>query len=136
VGASTIVQFPIGRLTDPGLRVDSDSPISVATVHRWITTMVQVKRITFAPEAFALFPVVIRPAFVLTYAIQQSGSALSRESTENIAPGDYGIFNEGLKVPFVYKVARRASNDCRWLEFRRLLYPQPYRFICKLGDDY
>ena len=48
-----------------------------------------------APQPFALFPVVIQPAGVFTYVIKQSGSALSRESEDNIAPGDYGIYNEG-----------------------------------------
>jgi hypothetical protein len=96
-------QYRIGHLTDPGWRVDTDSPTSISTAHRWITTIVQTEDPNFVPESFALFPVVIRPSGILTYVIQRSGLALSRESQENIVPGDYGIYNEGKKVHFVYK---------------------------------
>jgi hypothetical protein len=96
----------IGHLTDPGWHVDTDSPTSISTVYRWITTLVQTEDPNFTPELFALFPVVIRPSNVLTYAVQPSGLALSRESQENIVPGDYGIYNEGKKVHFVFKSKR------------------------------
>ena len=100
-GCQLLWRYRIGHLTDPGWRVDTDSPTSISTAHRWITTIVQIKAPNFAPESFALFPVVIRPSGVLTYAIQRSGLALSRESQENIVPGDYGIYNQGKKVHFV-----------------------------------
>jgi len=93
----------IGHLTDAGWCVDTDSPTSISTAHRWITTIVQTEDPNFSPESFALFPVVIRPSGVLTYVIQRSGLALSRESQENIVPGDYGIYNKGKKVDFVNK---------------------------------
>ncbi|KAF8804989.1 hypothetical protein BYT27DRAFT_7011455, partial [Phlegmacium glaucopus] len=35
---------------------------------------------------------------VLTYAVERDGPALSRESQENIVPGDYGIYEEGKKT--------------------------------------
>ena len=93
-------------LTDPGWRVDTDSPTSISTVYRWITTLVQVEDPDFTPELFALFPVVSRPSGVLTYDFRLTGLALSRESQENFVPGDYGIYNEGKKVHFVYKSKR------------------------------
>jgi hypothetical protein len=96
-------RYRIGHLTDPGWRVDINSPTSISTAHRWITAIVQTEGPNFAPESLALFPVVIRPPGVLTYVIQRSDLALSRESQESIVPGDYGIYNEGKKVHFVYK---------------------------------
>ena len=89
-------------LTYPGWRVDTiESPsTSISTAYRWITTLVQTRDPNFTPELFALFPVVIRPSGVLTYAVQQSGLALSRESQENIVPGDYGIYNDGGERKF------------------------------------
>ena len=94
-------RYRIGHPRDPGWRVDTDSPTSISTAHRWITTIVQTEVPNFAPESFSLFPVVIRPSGVLTYVIQRSGLALSRESQESIVPGDYGIYKEGRKVHFV-----------------------------------
>ena len=40
------------------------------------------------------------------YDFRPTGLALSRESQENFVPGDYGIYNEGKKVHFVYKSKR------------------------------
>ena len=49
------------------------------------------------PEAlsFALFPIKMQPSRVLEYYNYRSGPALSPESQESIAPGDYGIFTIG-----------------------------------------
>lgn len=100
-----------------GLHVDTDSPPNISTVHRWIMTIVQTEAGSEAsskPQLFALFPVVIRPAGVLLYDLKQSGSALARESQESIAPGHYGIYNQG-RNRLVPKYVWRAQNDCRWL---------------------
>ena len=96
-----------------GWRVDTDSPTSITTAYRWITTLDDPD---FTPEPIALFPVVVRPSNVLTYAIKRNGSALSRGSEENIAPGDYGIYNKGKKVTSFKKISVASSpNNFRWL---------------------
>ena len=46
-------------------------------------------------QSYALFPIGMRPAGVLSYYIYRNGPALSPESQESIAPGDYGIFAIG-----------------------------------------
>ncbi|KAF8798358.1 hypothetical protein BYT27DRAFT_6902896 [Phlegmacium glaucopus] len=81
-----------------GWRVDTNSPTSISTAHRWITTVVQTQDPDFSLEEFTLFPIVIRPAYVLTYTVERDGLALSRASQENIVPGDYGIYEEGKKI--------------------------------------
>jgi len=105
--------------TDLGWHVDTDAPVSTSTAHRWISTIVQTECPRAAPRPFALFPVVIRPTGVFTYAIKQSGSALSQESEENIAPGDYGIYNEGKNH---HVRTSQAQNNCRWLAAECGLY--------------
>lgn len=91
----------------------------------WITT----------PESFALFPVVVLPSGVLTYVIQRNDFSLSREFQENIVPGDYGIYNEDMKVHFVYKSRRdELQTLARWLEAQSALYFRPTTFLCRLGE--
>lgn len=120
-------------IMDPltGLHVDTDSPPSISTVHRWITTIVQTQRSHSTPKPFALFPVVIRPAGVLLYNLQQSGSALSRESQESISPGHYGIYKQG-RDHHIPNYVWHAQNDSRWLAAERELYLPFTTFICRL----
>jgi hypothetical protein len=78
------------------LGVDSCSPVTISTSYRWVTIAVK----GLSPEwskghSFALFPVGIRPSGVLTYNNYRNGPALSPESQESLAPGDYGIFTIG-----------------------------------------
>ena len=86
-----------------GWHVDTYSPTSISTACRWITTIVRYQNPKFSFEGFTLFPVDIRPYDVLLYSMRRSGSALSQESQENIAPGDYGIYYDGKNIYFMYK---------------------------------
>ena len=87
----------------PGWRVDKNLPINISTAYRWVTAAVQAKYLgSKDAEVFALFPVVVRPAWVLTYAVVPNGFALSPESQELIVPGDYGIFTPGAKRLLLY----------------------------------
>jgi len=81
-----------------GLHVDKNSPITIATVYRWVTTAV-LHRARFhhweEAERYTLHPVEVRPSAVMTYSVHQNGHGLSRESQEIIAPGDYGLYTIG-----------------------------------------
>ena len=101
-----------------GWRVDADSPTSISKAYHWITTLIK-NNDPNSTESFTLFPVVVRPSNVLTYYIQRSGLALSRESQENIVPGDYGIYNEGKRVYFVLQKQKLASSKSKRLQMAR-----------------
>ena len=79
-----------------GWRVDSSSPVTISTSYRWVTIAVND---TFPKwpkaQSFALFPIGMRPSGVLSYYMYRNGPALSPESQELIAPGEYGIFTKG-----------------------------------------
>ena len=112
-----------------GWRVDTDSPTSISTAYRWITSF---DHPDYPSEPIALFPVVVRPSNMLTYAVQRSGLALSRESGENIAPGDYGIYNEGKKVTSFTKISvASSSNNFRWLRVQYASYLAHGAFLCR-----
>ncbi|KAF8816776.1 hypothetical protein BYT27DRAFT_6377119 [Phlegmacium glaucopus] len=68
---------------------------SVALAYRWITNAVLYQassRSWEEAERFTLFPVEVRPNYVMTYSVHKNGAALSRESQDIIAPGDYGLY--------------------------------------------
>jgi hypothetical protein len=86
----------------PGWRVDNDSPITVSTAYRWVTTAVQTRDPDWEEaETYALFPVMIQPFDVLRYSAHRNGPALSRKSHEIIPPGDYALYATGV---FTYQV--------------------------------
>ncbi|KAF8816775.1 hypothetical protein BYT27DRAFT_7181214 [Phlegmacium glaucopus] len=88
-----------------GWRVSSDSPITVSTAYRWITNAVLYQASSCSweeAETFALFPVEVRPNYVMTYSVQKYGAALSRESQDIIAPGDYGLYTAGDPRLYTY----------------------------------
>ncbi|KAF8816780.1 hypothetical protein BYT27DRAFT_7181235, partial [Phlegmacium glaucopus] len=88
-----------------GWRVSSDSPITVSTAYRWITNAVMYQASSHSwqeAERFTLFPVEVRPTYVMTYSVHKYGAALSRESQEIIAPGDYGLYTPGNPILYPY----------------------------------
>ncbi|XP_006457002.1 hypothetical protein AGABI2DRAFT_122877 [Agaricus bisporus var. bisporus H97] len=79
-----------------GWRVGDDSPVTISTAYRWITTAVEVQSPGWKEvNTFILCPVHIRPSGVLTYRVRQNGAALPRGSHDTIAPGDYGVYTIG-----------------------------------------
>jgi hypothetical protein len=77
-----------------GWRVDNDSPITVATTYRWVTSAVQTDFPKWTnAKSYVICPVIIQLNGVLLYAVHKNGAALSRESHEAIPPGDYGVYN-------------------------------------------
>jgi hypothetical protein len=84
-----------------GWRADDDSPITVSTVYRWTTDAILSQSRSHAweeAEMYTLFPVEVRPSIVLTYSVHKNGAALSRESQDMIAPGDYGLYTTGKNI--------------------------------------
>ncbi|EKM77133.1 hypothetical protein AGABI1DRAFT_108282 [Agaricus bisporus var. burnettii JB137-S8] len=79
-----------------GWRVGDDSPVTISTAYRWITTAVEAQSPGWKDiNSFTLCPVHVRPSGVLTYCVRQNGAALPRESHDTIAPGDYGVYTIG-----------------------------------------
>ena len=80
----------------PGWRVGDDSPVTVATAYRWINSAVEAYYTGWKEaESYTLVPVEVQPDYVLTYTVHKNGPALSRESQEIMAPGDYGLYTTG-----------------------------------------
>ena len=85
----------------PGWHVNIDSSTTILATYCWITTAIQTWYPDYLPDPFALFPVGIWPAGVLTYSIQWSRTTLSWEFQEIIVPGDHRIYTEGTKYHFL-----------------------------------
>jgi len=81
----------------PGWRVEDNLPFTISTAYRWITTAIQTLFPGYTPDPFALFPIVVRPAWVFQYSIRQDGSALLQESEERIVSGDYAMYAQGME---------------------------------------
>jgi hypothetical protein len=114
-----------------GWRVDVSSPITISTSYRWIKAAAQFKYPTSdKTDLFALFPVVIRPTGVLAYNIERNGPALSRDSHEVIVPGDYGIFNIGMKLHSVYQASFVSLGNCRRVTLRELSLKVGHFILC------
>jgi hypothetical protein len=104
-----------------GWHVDVSSPMTISTSYRWIKAAAQLKYPTWEPDdSFALFPVSVRPTSVLGYAIERNGPALSRDSHEVIVPGDYGIYNIGMKLHSMYQASFVSLGNCRRVTHREL----------------
>ena len=83
----------------PGWHVGDDSPVTVSTAYRWVTTAVQARYPAWKEsESYALFPVDIQPSIVMTYSVHKSGASLSRECQDAIVPGDYGLYATGVNT--------------------------------------
>ena len=80
-----------------GWRLDDNLPMTICTLYRWVETAVKMK-CPGACSPFALFPIEIQPAGVLSCNVSQNGPALVRESQERVSPGDYGIYETGAKT--------------------------------------
>ncbi|TDL20948.1 hypothetical protein BD410DRAFT_790300 [Rickenella mellea] len=88
----------------------SRSPLKVSTMYRWIHIAYRTFYPGRATTAFTLFPVVVEPSGPITYAVQQNGPPLPRQSQEMVLPGDYGIYNTDGSTPnFYYRFTRRLS---------------------------
>jgi hypothetical protein len=118
-----------------GWRVDSGTPMTVSTAYRWITAAVEAQyRGWEEAKSFALFPVILRPAFVLRYNVLRNGSALPRDSQEIIAPGDYGIYASGMKYQHVRdrQGVLKAAADGSETEMHYIFTPiAPYSSFAK-----
>jgi hypothetical protein len=80
-------------------------------MYRWVTTAVQIRYPRWeATKSYALFPVAVQPSEVLTYSVQRNGPALSRDSQEMIAPGDYEIYDIGTQFYSMYQA--------RWMSIK------------------
>lgn len=83
----------------PGWHVGNDSPITISTAYRWITSAVEAQYHSWKEaKSFTLFPVDVRPSVVMTYSVRKNGASLSRESQDIIAPGDYGLYTIGANT--------------------------------------
>ncbi|KAF8639120.1 hypothetical protein AX17_001735 [Amanita inopinata Kibby_2008] len=90
-----------------GWHVDDESPVTVSTAYRWVTTAVLTQYPEWkAAETYALFPVALRPNGVLMNTVHRNGeSTLSRESQDIMLPGDYGLYDIGMEyfsIPISY----------------------------------
>ncbi|KAL6308407.1 hypothetical protein BKA93DRAFT_764706 [Sparassis latifolia] len=80
-----------------GLHLDAHSPITVASLYRWLTLLLS------KPHEFNLYPVEILPTYaIFRYLAQPVGDALPRDSQECLRPGDVGVFVPGIKFNSIH----------------------------------
>ena len=96
--------------TVSGWRLDDNLPMTIRILYRWVETAVKMKFLR-TPAPFALFPVNIEPAGVLSYNVSRNGPALVRESPERVSPGDYGIYETGAKT-----LKSETLANSKWLQ--------------------
>ncbi|TDL20937.1 hypothetical protein BD410DRAFT_899216 [Rickenella mellea] len=98
------------------------SPLKVSTIYRWIDIAYRTSYpyVGVSTTAFALHPVSVEPSGPITYTVKRNGPPLSRQSQEMVLPGDYGIYNTGMKF-YLVALATCQFDSHRWINARVLL---------------
>ncbi|KAJ7076669.1 hypothetical protein B0H15DRAFT_934242 [Mycena belliarum] len=88
------------------------TPVSSATIHRWTKFIGGPKSDLYAEEFF-LCPVTVRSAGIMAYSVEPCGPAIEPDSTELLAPGNYGwYFNRECTAKGAPRMIGWARQRC------------------------